>query len=166
MAPENRFGTGFGKPKFPERIRASKVLSDLVAEDSWYTMGLLQIDTTFLEEPVDSWSELPEYQASLANINSLNVINDCAERGVKLSSDFLSAAIREDHYQNVLQVVEEDRRSRQNLRKRKAKTDKLTNSSTYLNIQCKTSTVVYTYFEVNKPLQDNYLECCSTHVSN
>ena len=123
-SPENRFGNGFGKPKFPERITESTVLSDLVAEDSWYTMGLLQIDTTFLEEPVDSWSELPEYQASLANINSLNVINDCAERGVKLSSDFLSAARSEDHYQNVLQVVEEDRRSRPNLRKRKAKTDK------------------------------------------
>ena len=66
------------------------MLSDLVAEDSWYTMGLLQIDTAFLEEPVDSWSELPEYQASLANINSLNVINDCAERGVKFGLSFCS----------------------------------------------------------------------------
>ena len=109
--------------RIPAQCTESTGLSDLVTEDSWYTMGLHQIDTTFLEEPVDSWSELPAYQASLANINSLNVINDCTERGVKLSSDFLSAARSEDHYQNVLQVVEEDRRSRPNLRKRKAKTD-------------------------------------------
>ena len=87
-------------------------------------MGLLQIDTTFLEEPVDSWSELPEYQASLANINSLNVINDCMERGVKFGLSFWSQKRGSLAYQNVLKVVEEDRRSRSNLRKRKAKTDK------------------------------------------
>ena len=87
-------------------------------------MALLKIDDRFLEEPVESWADSQAYQDSLTNVHSLNVINDSAERGVKLSSDFLSAARSEDHYQNVLQVVEEDRRSRPNLRKRKAKTDK------------------------------------------
>ena len=41
---------------------------------------------------------------------SCNVVNDSAERGVKLSSDFLAAAHSEKHYQNVLQVVEQDRK--------------------------------------------------------
>ena len=32
------------------------------------------------------------YQSSLRNILAVNVMNDSAERGVKLSSDFLAAA--------------------------------------------------------------------------
>lgn len=123
-SPENRFGTGFGKPTFPEHISESTELSDFVSKDSWFSMALLKIDDRFLEEPVESWADSQAYQDSLTNVHSLNVINDSAERGVKLSTDFLSAARSEDHYQNVLQVVEEDRRSRPNLRKRKAKTDK------------------------------------------
>lgn len=51
--------------------------------------------------------------------HSLNVVNDCAERGVKLSSDFLAASKGEDHYQKVLQVVEKNRKQQPNLRKRK-----------------------------------------------
>jgi len=39
------------------------------------------------------------YQSSLINLQALNVINDCAEAGLKLSSDFLSSAKREEHYQ-------------------------------------------------------------------
>ena len=35
---------------------------------------------------------------------------NCAERSVKLSSDFLSTAKSEEHHQNVLQVVEQDRK--------------------------------------------------------
>ena len=50
-----------------------------------------------------------DHQAAMTNIEALNVINDCAERGVKLSADFLSTTKTEKHYQNVLQVVEEDR---------------------------------------------------------
>ena len=38
---------------------------------------------------------------------------------MKLSADFLAAAQSEEHYQNVLQVVEQDRKRTPNLRKRK-----------------------------------------------
>ena len=52
-------------------------------------------------------------------MKAVNVVNDAAERGVKLSTDFLSAARLEEQYQNVLQVVEKERKKRPNLRKRK-----------------------------------------------
>jgi len=125
VTPLDRYGTGFGKPKFPSNISESTTLADLVSKDSWFTMNILEINHEFLSEPVEAWPESAAYQASLSNIDALNVINDCAERGVKLSSDFLSTSRSEEHYQNVLQVVEEDRRARPNmrLRKRKAKTD-------------------------------------------
>ena len=42
-----------------------------------------------------------------------------AERGVKLSSDFLASPKGKGHYQNVLQVVEQDRHRQPDLHKRK-----------------------------------------------
>ena len=116
-----RYGTKFGKPDFckiPESMKQSTTLADLVKPESWFTFELLQIDHSFLTD-VESWPDSAAYQRSLSNIQGLNVINDCAERGVKLSSGFLEAAKSEEHYQNILQVVEKDRKNMPNLRKRK-----------------------------------------------
>lgn len=123
LAPCDRFGTGFGKPRFPEDINKSTTLADLISQDSWFTLQLLQINTEFLTEKVDNWPHSPAYQSSAVNVEAINVVNDCAERGVKLSSDFLTASKTEEHYQNVLQVVEQDRKSMPNLRKRKSDTN-------------------------------------------
>jgi len=85
----------------------------------WYTFEILQLDSTFLNEDVSDWKSSDKYLAAITNIESLNAINDGAERGVKLSSDFLSASKSEGYYQDVLQVVGQDRRRQSNLRKRK-----------------------------------------------
>ena len=53
--PLQRFGTGFGKPAFPVDITESTTLPDLVGPDLWYTMHILQLDTSFLEKEVASW---------------------------------------------------------------------------------------------------------------
>ena len=63
---------------------------------------ILQVDTQFLNEELSEWWSRNDYQIAMMNIEELNVINDCAERGVKLSSDFLSASKTEQHYQDVL----------------------------------------------------------------
>ena len=81
-------------------------------------MHILQLDTSFLEKDVESWPGCAAFLASSANVLVLNVINDYAERGVKLSSDKASART-EQHHQNVLQVVEQDRQRQPNIRKRK-----------------------------------------------
>ena len=52
-------------------------------------------------------------------IDNVSVVKDSAERGVKLTSDFLSGARKEENLQNILQVVENDRRNLPNQRKRK-----------------------------------------------
>ena len=125
QSPQDRFGSGFGKPKFPNFITISTTLADLVGSDSWYTFAVLKINSEFLTEDVSDWSSHDGYQAALTNIEALNVINDSAERGVKLSADFLSTSKKEEHYQNVLQVVEGDRSRQSNLRKRKPTTQQL-----------------------------------------
>ena len=119
ITPMNRFGTGFGKPKFPAQITLSTTLADLVGADSWLTFNILQLDPQFLVDDVESWTRSDAYQSSLENLRAVNVVNDCAERGVKLSSDFLASAKCEGHYQNILQVVEHDRKQNPNVRKRK-----------------------------------------------
>ena len=42
-------------------------------------------------------------------VKNLEVVNDSAERGVRLAADYLTRTQIESKYQNVLQVVEKDR---------------------------------------------------------
>ena len=112
------------KPRFPENVSQNTTLADVAGKNSWFTMNILQIDDQFLTDNVDAWLQSQASQSSLRNILAINVVNDSAERGVKLSSDFLAAVHSEKHYQNVLQVVEKDRKKTPNLRrKRKLKTN-------------------------------------------
>ena len=75
----------------------------------------MQIDSSFLLENPASWQSLNSYQSGLKNGGA---VNDRAERGVKLGADFAPYARSEDHYQNLLQVVEDDCRHLQNIRER------------------------------------------------
>ena len=117
LSPQQRFGIGFGKPRFPTSITLTTTLADLVTTDSWYVFHLLQLDLQFLTEDVAAWPSCATYQLSLINLRAWNVVNDCTESGVKLSSDFLNSAKGEEHYQNVLQVVEQDCKRQQNFRR-------------------------------------------------
>jgi hypothetical protein len=117
--PQQKFGTGFGKPRFPTDVPMSTTLADLVGPDSWFMFHVLELNSEFLTNDVADWSSSASFNASLVNLNAMNVVNDCAERGVKLSSDFLASSKGEEHYQNVLQVVEQDRHRQSDLRKRK-----------------------------------------------
>lgn len=46
----------------------------------------------------------------------MSVVNDAAERGVKLASDFVSSSRNEDTFQENLQVIEKHRKNVPNLR--------------------------------------------------
>ena len=83
------------------------------------TTLLDEITVRILDNEVESWPSNVAFNSALENTAAINVVNDCAELGVKLSSDFITAARSENHYQHILQVVEEDRRCLPNLRKLK-----------------------------------------------
>ena len=89
--------------------------------DSWYFFHILQLDPAFLTTDVSTWLAHPAYKEALINLEAINVVNDSAERNLKLSTDFIGSARSEEHYQNVLQVVEADRKEKPNLRHRKEK---------------------------------------------
>jgi hypothetical protein len=116
QSPSARRGTGFGKPIFP-KLLTSLQLADLITEDSWFFFSSLGLDSDFLALNVTDWKDSESYQSCLPAVKAINVINDAAERGVKMSADFIGSARNETNYQNTLQVVQENRRLVPNLRK-------------------------------------------------
>ena len=103
-------GDGFGKPSMPEVDDASDLtLTAFVGPGCSLFFKALNIDHSFLESPASEWGDLSSYVHGKSVINSLSVVNDAAERGVRLASDFLATAKKEEAYQNILQVVENDR---------------------------------------------------------
>ena len=111
ITPSNRYGTGvfFLNKGFQDNINEATTLADLAGKDSWFTIHILQLDCGFLPDNVETWPQSAAFQSPMVNVRAINVVNDAAERAVKVS--FLLAAWSEDHYhRNILRVVEQNRR--------------------------------------------------------
>ena len=106
----------FGKPGFPE-CTDSYDISDYMGPDSIGLFTTLGLDLNFLEHDAESWEELETYQAALKAVKHLKVVNDAAERGVKLTAYFMGVA-KKEKFQKILQMVENDRTLVSNQRKR------------------------------------------------
>ena len=111
----------YGKPCFPKlpAPEADFDLSDFMGEDSWSFFHILKLKSSFISLPVKEWPANCDFQEGKRVVDSLSVVNDGAERGVKLAHNFLDAAKTNKNFQNILQVVENDRKSVPNQRKRK-----------------------------------------------
>ena len=92
-------------------------LQDFISRDSWFFFQSLKISTEFLVIPASEWDSLLEYQSAKAKVQSIKVVNDSAERGVKLASDFLHTARDESRFQKMLQIVEKSRNEKPDQRK-------------------------------------------------
>ena len=87
-----------------------KTLSDFVTERSLNLFTAMRIDPAFLSGDPLTWLECPEYISAKQKITSLRVINDCAERAVKLATDFNNILTHdESERQLVFQIVEHHR---------------------------------------------------------
>ena len=73
---------------------------------------------SFLSERVENWNSMDGYNQAMDKLKAIHAVNDSAERAVKMTTDFLNKAKTEEHFQNVLQVVEKDRKTNPNLRKK------------------------------------------------
>ena len=113
-----RYGTCYGKPIFPD-VSAETKLFNLVGPDSHLFFKVFKIDPSFLRKHPREWSDDQHFQAGKVVVNALRVVNDSAERGVKLATDFLGSAKIEERFQQVLQTVEMHRQALPSLRKRK-----------------------------------------------
>jgi len=115
---QNRMGYGFGKPQFPVLpTNACYELDTFIGNDSWLFFKVLKIDSSFLHQPAQVWNTLTEFSQTLEVVRSIVVVNDAAERGVKMTSDYYGRSREESRFQHILQVVENSRKKHPDLRK-------------------------------------------------
>ena len=99
-----------GKPVFPEQITAETTLADLVGPQSYLVFDMLNIKSDWLKEPVDTWQDDSDYAKAHSIVKNLKVVNDVAERGIKMMSDYAEKITTDhQHRQVLLQVVEKHR---------------------------------------------------------
>lgn len=99
----------WGKPSFSP-ITKKSTLVDFVGPESLYLFKTLDLSKEWLTERVGMWEMDPNYNKAKEFVTNLKVVNDAAERGVKLISEF-ATKITTDETQRMwlLQTVEAHR---------------------------------------------------------
>ena len=86
-------------------------IASFLSANSRRLLDILPLGSGFTDTDPKEWKSRPDYQAAVSYVQSLNVTNDFAERGVALMQDFNSALTKdEDQKQYLLQVVEKHRK--------------------------------------------------------
>jgi len=120
-----RHGNGHGMPDLPEMPTESVAdMTQFIGASSWYFFKAIDCTENFLSKPVGEWMQDSGFKEAKETVDNMAVVNDSAERGVKLCHDFLDSARNEARLQNVLQVVENDRASNLNQRFKHQKEEK------------------------------------------
>ena len=122
----SRHGNSHGKPNqpaMPSELNTESDLTIYVGPSSWSFFQATACSTDFMYKPVTEWENDHNYIKARHIVENMAVVNDAAERGVKLCHDFLDSARKEDRLQDILQVVENDRSANPNQR-RKNNTEK------------------------------------------
>lgn len=105
-----------GVPIFPQ-LKPSTKLTHLIGKNSQLIFDLLGISYDWLSLPPASWPFQEAYQKAFLFVHNAKVVNDLAERAVKLITDFVAITRNEEQRQCVLQVVEAHRRKVPDFRK-------------------------------------------------
>lgn len=97
------------------KLNESKIheckLSDFVSSKTRTFFKTMSIDDSFLATPPNTWKENEGYIDGLRKIKNIRVVNDCAERGIALVSNFNgSVTNQQDQQEYLLQVVEQHRK--------------------------------------------------------
>ena len=97
----------WGIPVFKRGIDKDYKRIDFIGPETWFIFNALNLDKNWLYDLPKSWSCNEKGRKFVANIK---VVNDAAERGVKLHSDY-TAILTENEKQraSLLQVVEKHR---------------------------------------------------------
>jgi hypothetical protein len=98
-----------GKPLF-RKITRNTTLLDLIGPESHALFHTLKIGQQWLSKPVEQWKLEPDFCTANDFVRTVKVVNDTAERGVKLMTDF-ATCITTDPIQRaaLLQAVERHR---------------------------------------------------------
>ena len=100
------------QPSLPSNIKSGmqKCVSDFVGERSHFLFDVLKFDKSWLHEPISTWKHNHSYCVMERYVKTLLVTNDCAERAIKLLSDYVDCLTKDSaERENLLQVVEAHR---------------------------------------------------------
>ena len=105
------------KPKFPsidlDSIRYPQQLTTFIGRRSWLLFHLLQLKDEKLDwmmAPVKFWGKMVGYRKVRTIVRAFEVVNDCAERAIKMITDFKESTATVDEQEYLIQVVEDYRR--------------------------------------------------------
>lgn len=75
-------------PKAIETFSSLSGMSTFITSRSLNLFDALSLLKDFLAAPVGTWLQRHDYKAAREIVEALKVVNDCAERSVKLATDF------------------------------------------------------------------------------
>ena len=91
-----------GKPVLYLDLSTSTSLPDLVGPQSFLLFDLLVLPWDWLGDNPDTWEQSDSYMQMRDNVRTVNVINDVAERCVKLIADYATILTTEDKMRSLL----------------------------------------------------------------
>jgi hypothetical protein len=93
-------------------------VGDLVTTHSMQFFRVLDLQSDFLDHPVSEWASRNDYREGREIVTHLRVVNDIAERGVKLFKDYNRTLTKKEHsYQNLCVSVQAHRKARPDFNK-------------------------------------------------
>lgn len=93
------------------QIDTCSTISSFVTEDSNEFFTIMNIPTDFLDESPENWNANLHYLSAQERVKALVVVNDVAERAVKLVTDYNNKITKDPEQHNyLLQVVEYHRK--------------------------------------------------------
>ena len=101
-----------GKPDLPA-LHPDVSILNMISPTSWLIFNKLELSASFLKLPVCEWDTNMEY----GYVSTIKVVNDAAERGIKLCSDIIYKGRNETARNDMMQVIEYHRRTVKSKRK-------------------------------------------------
>ena len=104
-------------PEFPV-VTGDSELWDFVKPSSWEFFDILKVKADWLTQPVTEWEESEDYRKARHFVKTVKVVNDAAERGIKLASDYAQSLTKDSEIrQKIFQTVESHRREKPDYKK-------------------------------------------------
>lgn len=110
MPIPEKFRRGMPLSLISDSVSESMSMVDLIGPESWFLFDAIHVEHDWLSLPVSEWHTDPDFVTAQEFVNTVEVVNDAAERMVKLNTDY-AAFITDDKKQraSLLQAVEDHR---------------------------------------------------------
>lgn len=83
----------------------STILKELFSKNTKKLLNRFQIPTNFLKSDPSTWNNIEEYRKGKEIVENLKIVNDCAERGIKLVQDYHGKITKDENQRQYLYKV-------------------------------------------------------------